>query len=79
MELSMLLIDRNKKILGGKPIIKGTRISVDLITSYLVNGYDIQDIKRDYPFLTNEQIQEAIEYADRSIHNKKVDLETSST
>lgn len=67
----MAKIIRTKTILGGKPRISGTRISVDLIGSYIAAGYGIREIKRDYPHLTKDQIVIALEYLEkRSAHER---------
>ncbi|MBC8152351.1 MAG: DUF433 domain-containing protein [Bacteroidetes bacterium] len=50
-------------ILGGKPCIKGTRISVELILETIASGASIADILREFPRLTQEAVQEAIHYA----------------
>ena len=50
----------NKGILGGKPCIKGTRISVQLILEWVAVGTTIQEILEKYPHLTYEGIQEAM-------------------
>jgi len=57
------LITRDKNILGGKPIIKGTRMSVEVILEFLAGGMDIKEMLKQYPFLTRKQIEAAIEYA----------------
>lgn len=67
------LITKNPKILGGKPIISGTRMSVEVILEFLAGGMEIKDILREFPFLTREQIEAAINYA-----AKKVGKEDSS-
>lgn len=51
------------KVLGGKPVIAGTRISVELIMDFLAAGMTIQEIMKDYPELKKEEILTAIEYA----------------
>lgn len=71
----MKLIAQNKKFLGGKPRIKNTRMSIDIIASYLSNGYGIKEIKDDYPYLTNKQIQSAIDFLDIIIHKERAKLE----
>jgi uncharacterized protein (DUF433 family) len=68
MELGMTddtssLITSDPEILGGKPVIAGTRISVQLILEKLRDGWSIQDLLDDYPHLTREQIIAAIAYA----------------
>ena len=51
------------KILGGKPCIKGTRISVQIILELLASGAGVDDILQAYPQLTTEDIVEALRYA----------------
>jgi uncharacterized protein (DUF433 family) len=53
------------EILGGKPIIKGTRISVNLILEWIASGASISAIKKEFPHLPEEGIREAILYAAR--------------
>ncbi len=53
------------KIMGGKPVIKGTRIPVYFILELLSNGWSIDDILREYPYLSREDILVAIKYAAR--------------
>ena len=52
----------NPKILGGKPVIRGTRIPIHLILELLVAGYDFKLIIKAYPDLTEEDIKAAIEF-----------------
>ncbi|WP_457624956.1 DUF433 domain-containing protein [Persephonella sp.] len=56
-------IERNPKVLGGKPIFKGTRIPIYLILDYLSAGETIENILENYPQLSKEAILEAIKYA----------------
>jgi uncharacterized protein (DUF433 family) len=53
----------NPAILGGKPCIKGTRISVELIMDWLGTGGNIQTIAAKHPLLTEETVMEAIRYS----------------
>lgn len=55
------------KILGGKPIIAGTRISVELILDKIAAGMNEKDILQDYPHLTSEQIHAAVSYAKKVV------------
>jgi uncharacterized protein (DUF433 family) len=57
------LITSDPEILGGKPVIAGTRISVQLILEKLGDGWSIQDLLEDYPHLKRDQIIAAIAYA----------------
>lgn len=55
-------IVRDKKVMHGQPVIKGTRIPVSLIFDYLANGYTAKDILERFPHLTPEDITEALHY-----------------
>lgn len=60
------LLDRievNPHIMMGKPVIKGTRIPVDLILRKLAHNISVEEILRDYPCLTEEDIRAAVLYA----------------
>ena len=50
-------------VLRGKPIVRGTRISVELILSFIDGGQSPEEIIDDFPNLTLADIQSAIEYA----------------
>jgi uncharacterized protein (DUF433 family) len=69
-------ITANREVLGGKPIIKGTRISVEFILELLASGVTEGEILQDYPHLTREDIHACLEYAAHSMKNEiLVDLE----
>jgi len=55
------------KIMFGKPCIKGTRITVDLIVEKIGQGQTIQQVLDSYPHLTKEQINACLLYAAESI------------
>lgn len=57
------LITQDSNILGGKPIIKGTRISVETILELISSGMEKDEIIEQYPFLTKKQIQAAVDFA----------------
>lgn len=61
------LITQNPEILGGKPIIAGTRMSVEAILELLSSGMEIKEILKEYPFLTKKQVQAAINYATKLV------------
>lgn len=50
------------EILVGKPVIKGTRISVELILGWLANGWAHEQILESYPHITYEDIQSALAF-----------------
>lgn len=65
------LITQDPKILGGKPIIAGTRMSVEVILEFLAGGMEIKEILKEFPFLTKKQVQAAIQYAAEKVGSKK--------
>jgi uncharacterized protein (DUF433 family) len=48
---------------GGKPCIRGLRITVYDILSYLASGMSYEEILEDFPYLTREDILASLEYA----------------
>jgi len=66
-------ITSNPKIFGGKPIIRGMRISVELILSLLAQGETVDAILADYPTLTREDVQACLAYAHAVIANDSLD------
>lgn len=60
----------NPQILGGKPIIKGSRISVQIILEWMASGASIQDIVQKYQHLSEDGVKEAILYASRFMSNE---------
>ena len=72
-------IEINPKIMLGKPVIRGTRITVELILRKLAEGADLQTLLKSYPHLTDQDIRAAIEYAaDALAHEETVPLTTGS-
>jgi uncharacterized protein (DUF433 family) len=51
------------EILRGKPRLKGTRIPVGVVLGYLAAGKSAEDIIREFPDLTREQIAACLDYA----------------
>ena len=60
------------KILVGKPVIKGTRISVEFILDLLANGWTLEKVLDEYPQLTREDIMAALKYAAETVKEEKV-------
>ena len=50
-------------ILVGKPVVKGTRLSVDLILDRLADGWTAEDLFKSYPRLTPEALQAVFAFA----------------
>lgn len=54
------------KVLLGKPIIKGTRLSVEFIVGLLAKGWPIEEILENYPGITKKDVQACLAYAGES-------------
>ena len=65
-------ITSNPNILGGKPVIKGTRISVDFILELLSSGMSIEKILKEYGHLKREDILDSLEYASKSVRREEI-------
>jgi uncharacterized protein (DUF433 family) len=62
----------NPEVLVGKAVIKGTRISVELVMDLLAAGYTSQQIVEQYDHLTVEDVQACLAYAKEVIRSERV-------
>ena len=60
-ELDRITIDPN--VMGGKPCIRGMRVTVGTITGLIATGSSFQEILKLYPYLEEEDIKAALAYA----------------
>ena len=60
-ELKRITFDPN--VMGGKPCIRGMRVTVGTIVGLIATGYTHAQILKAYPYLEEEDIQEALTYA----------------
>jgi uncharacterized protein (DUF433 family) len=60
------------KILFGKPVIAGTRISAELILEKLADGDSVSDLLVDYPHITEADIRAVLKFAVQTIRNDVV-------
>lgn len=61
-------------VMMGKPVIHGTRITVELILRKLAEGAAEADLLEDYPHLTTEDIRAAVAYGAASVAHEEVVL-----
>lgn len=69
------MLDRivsNSAVLGGKPCVKGTRISVEMILEWIASGAGRGDILTSHPHLTAEDVEQALKYAAQSVKNEVI-------
>ena len=57
------------KIMVGKPVIRGTRLTVEYILNLLAHGATVEEILQEYKDLTHEDIQACILFATRALEN----------
>jgi uncharacterized protein (DUF433 family) len=67
--MNMNLIESDPSIMMGKPVIAGTRITVELILEKLAAGETIEQILEAHPRLTKESIFAALAYAAQNLPN----------
>jgi uncharacterized protein (DUF433 family) len=56
-------IESSPQRVGGKPVIAGTRMSVELLLEELASGYTVDDLLHAHPFLTLDDVYAALAYA----------------
>lgn len=71
-------IEINPAVMLGKPVIKGTRITVELILTKLSEGATEEDLLDAYPRLTRLDIQAGLAYAASSLAHETIILQTAS-
>ena len=60
------------KILGGKPVVRGTRIAVSLVLEELANNPDIKEVLAAHPDLTRADVQACLSYAKAMVTGEDV-------
>jgi uncharacterized protein (DUF433 family) len=68
--LKRIVVD--PKIMLGKPVIKGTRLPVEIIVEKIAYGATTDDLHKDYPFLKEDDIRAALLYAAKRIANEEI-------
>jgi uncharacterized protein (DUF433 family) len=56
-------IEISPEVCGGRPVVHGTRITVDTVLSYLSAGDSVEDVLEAHPRLTKEDVLSCIDYA----------------
>lgn len=68
--VSRIILDPS--VLAGKPVIRGTRISVDLVLELLASGWQEAEILKEYPGLEHEEILACIRYTQEIVRSERV-------
>jgi len=69
-------ITLNPEVMGGKPCIRGLRVTVGMIVGLVASGYSFEAILEAYPYLEKEDIAEALAYAAWRVEEVEVPLVT---
>ena len=67
-------ITRSPLVMGGKPCIRGMRVTVGMVVGMMASGHSKGDILRLYPYLEAPDIDEALAYASRRAEEIEVPL-----
>ena len=67
-------ITMNPGVMGGKPCIRGTRVTVGMIVEAIAAGRSVPDLLADFPYLEEEDIREALSYAARLAQGREIRL-----
>ena len=65
-------IEQQPGILRGRPVVRGTRLRVELVVALLAGGWTSAGIVKRYPELTEEDIQACLRYAAERLHKEHV-------
>jgi uncharacterized protein (DUF433 family) len=60
------------RVLGGKPVVRGLRISVEQILRALANNVPVEDLLQDFPELEREDIRACLDYAAELVQDERV-------
>ncbi|HYM13977.1 MAG TPA: DUF433 domain-containing protein [Dehalococcoidia bacterium] len=66
-------IVRDPRVMGGKPVVKGTRIPVELVLDYLATNPKFNDLFADYPRLTIEDVKACLAFAQLAVERRGED------
>jgi len=65
-------ITLDPNVLAGKPVIRGTRLSVEFVSGLMADGWCEADILANYPGITHEDIISCLSYAHETLSSEKV-------
>ena len=70
-------ITQQPDVMGGKPCIRGMRVTVGMIVGQISAGRSIDELLADYPYLQREDIMQALRYAAWRAEEREVILQTA--
>ncbi|MDH3503529.1 MAG: DUF433 domain-containing protein [Nitrospirota bacterium] len=70
-------ITHSPEIMGGRPCIRGLRVTVGTIVGLLASGHAVDDVLAAYPYLEKEDIQAALSYAAWRAEEQEIPLQAT--
>ena len=70
--LTRITID--PEVMGGKPCIRGMRVTVGTIVGLIATGKTVEDVLAEYPYLEHEDVMEALSYAAWRAEEKEISM-----
>ena len=74
--MNLSRIARDPQVMGGKPCIRGMRVTVGTVVGLVASGHGFDDILKAYPYLEDEDLREALAYAAWRTEEVEVPLST---
>ncbi|TAE14605.1 MAG: DUF433 domain-containing protein [Bacteroidetes bacterium] len=65
-------ISIDPKVMVGKPVIKGTRLPVELIVGFFANGWSMKEVLGEYQGITEEDVKACFAYAQYALQQEKI-------
>lgn len=65
-------ITSNPEILGGKPVVRGTRLAVDFVLGLFASGWTQGQVLENYPSLTADSLKAVFAYAAEVLHEEVI-------
>jgi uncharacterized protein (DUF433 family) len=69
-------VTQDPAVMGGKPCIRGLRVTVGMIVSQIGAGRSIEELLADYPYLERDDVLEALRYAAWRAQEREIELTT---
>jgi uncharacterized protein (DUF433 family) len=71
-------IHADRRVLGGKPVVKGTRLGVEFLLGLFAEGWTVEQVLANYPGLTPEALRAVFDYAAACVRERSPDAVISA-
>ena len=73
----MSRITRDPEVMGGRPCIRGLRVTVGTVVGLLASGHSIEKVLEEYPYLEREDVRAALSYVAWRVEESEIPLKAS--